>query len=244
MANYLLSELMLLAVLYATSYGLGLAVSTYRVRVNYTRKIVHFLLFFAPSFISVYLPYEKSLLTIGGSCLFFLAYLGTLAEPVRARVPVFAMGFAAIDRPEDRPFTLLWLSTQTAATYGVIVGLIVILGQMGRPELIFLPLIINGIGDGLAEPVGVRFGRHKYTVRALFTRERYTRSLEGSACVFVSALAALAFLAGSFTGTQLLLACLTIPLAATLVEAFSPHTWDSPFIYGAVGGLTVGILAV
>lgn len=31
MTNYLLSELMLLAVLYATSYGLGLAVSTYRV---------------------------------------------------------------------------------------------------------------------------------------------------------------------------------------------------------------------
>jgi phytol kinase len=173
-----------------------------------------------------------------------MLYLGSLAEPVRSRVPALAVGFAAIDRPEDRPHTLLWLSTQTLVTYVVLVGLIVVLGQMGKPELIFLPLIINGIGDGLAEPVGVRFGKHKYTVRALFTRERYTRSLEGSACVFVSALAALAFLAGSFTGAQLLLACLTIPLAATLVEALSPHTWDSPFIYAAVGGLTVAVLMV
>ena len=239
-----MSELTLLAIFYATTYTLGFAVQNYRARVNYTRKVIHFMLFFAPSFLSVYFPYEKTLYSIVGSCFFFLGYLATLAAPLRTRVPALATGFAAIDRPEDRPFTLLWLSTQTAATYVVIVALILVLSQVGRPELIYLPLIVNGIGDGLAEPVGVRFGRHTYSVKALFSDRRYTRSLEGSACVFLSAVAALIFLADSFTSTQLVIAFLTIPLASAVVEAMSPHTWDSPFIYSVIGVLTLMILAV
>lgn len=240
--NYFVSELLLLGIFYATTYVLGVAVKSWQVRVNYTRKIIHFMLFFAPSFLSVYFPYEKTLYSIVGSCFFFLGYLATLAAPVRARVPALATGFAAIDRPEDRPFTLLWLSTQTAATYVVIVALIIAFAQVGRPELIYLPLIINGIGDGLAEPVGVRFGRHRYTVKALFSDRRYTRSLEGSACVFISAVVGLAFLSASFTPTQLIAAFLLVPLASAVVEAVSPHTWDSPFIYGVVGMLTLLIV--
>ena len=34
-----------------------------------------------------------------------------------------------------------------------------------------------------------------------------------------------------------------IPLALTLAEAFSPHTWDTPFIIG-VGGIILGLLEV
>ncbi len=243
MSNYLMSEMLMLAIFYATTYLLGVAVKSYQVRVNYTRKVIHFMLFFAPSFLSVYFPYEKTLYSIIGSCFFFLGYLATLAAPFRSRVPALATGFAAIDRPEDRPFTLLWLSTQTAATYVIIVALILFFSQIGKPELIYLPLIINGIGDGLAEPVGIRFGRHRYSVKALFSG-RYTRSLEGSACAFLSAVAGLAFLSASFTPTQLLVAFLVIPPLSAIVEAFSPHTWDSPFIYGVVGALALLILMI
>jgi len=39
------------------------------------------------------------------------------------------------------------------------------------------------------------------------------------------------------SGVELALALGVIPIAMTLAEAFSPHTWDSPFLY-LVGGTT------
>ena len=50
--------------------------------------------------------------------------------------------------------------------------------------LIWIPFLSVGLGDGLAEPVGRIWGKHKYKVRAMCTSKRYTRSLEGSAVVF------------------------------------------------------------
>jgi hypothetical protein len=44
---------------------------------------------------------------------------------------------------------------------------------------------ITGVGDGLAEPVGIWLGKHKYKTRSCFSPRRYTRSWEGSArCAF------------------------------------------------------------
>ena len=40
------------------------------------------------------------------------------------------------------------------------------------------------VGDGLAEPIGKLYGKHKYETIALFTNQKFTRSYEGSACVF------------------------------------------------------------
>ncbi|MCE1180719.1 MAG: hypothetical protein LWW81_00170, partial [Rhodocyclales bacterium] len=39
----------------------------------------------------------------------------------------------------------------------------------------------------------------------------------------------------SFTHMQFLTAITLIPLGTTLAEAYSPHTWDTPFIYGVAG---------
>jgi phytol kinase len=99
-------------------------------------------------------------------------------------------------------------------------------------------VLVAGIGDGLAEPVGIRFGKRKYQVRALFTDRRYTRSLEGSSCVFVSAVLAILILKSHLTDTQLLLALGIVPVTMTLAEALSPHTWDGPFLY-LVGGVSL-----
>ena len=38
-------------------------------------------------------------------------------------------------------------------------------------ELVIIIMIINGIGDGLAEPIGIRFGKHKYKIYALFQKK-------------------------------------------------------------------------
>lgn len=159
--------------------------------------------------------------------LFFILFV----KPLRERVRAFDVAFHGIDRPEDRPHTLLWMATQTAGNFLASIPLSIYLGSIGKPELIFILILINGIGDGLAEPVGVRFGRHKYRTTALFTKKTYTRSLEGSLCVFLASIAALLLFFNSFTSAQLALLLLTLPAAMTLTEAKAPHTWDNPLLF-------------
>ena len=70
--------------------------------------------------------------------------------------------FLSFDRPEDRPNTLLWLSTQITVGYLILIPAIFFFISIGYSDLIMVPILVNGIGDGLAEPVGVKFGRLKY----------------------------------------------------------------------------------
>ncbi len=165
-----------------------------------------------------------------------------MAEPVRVRSRFISTAFAAIDRPEDRPYTLLWLSTQVLATYIVLIIMLAWLASYEMTVLIYITVLIAGIGDGLAEPVGVRFGKRKYQVKALFTEKKYTRSIEGSFCVFLSGILAVALLQEHLEFNQFILALLIIPITMTLAEAFSPHTWDGPFLYLTGGLSTVAVI--
>ena len=163
-------------------------------------------------------------------------------NPIRQRVSILATMFLSYDRPEDRPYTLLWLITQFMGSYVVLAIVIFYLAKYNAAELLYIPILINGIGDGLAEPVGIRFGKHHYQTRALFSSKKYTRSLEGSACVFITSILVVYFSHYPFTDLQFVIAITAIPILMTLAEAFSPHTWDSPLLY-ATGGLTlIGIL--
>jgi len=60
--------------------------------------------------------------------------------------------------------------------------------------------------------------------------------------MFVGILSIIAF-SHLFTLMQLFAALLTVPIATTLAEAYSPHTWDSPFIYGVAGVLLIAIVS-
>jgi phytol kinase len=219
-------------------FACGVLVQHYSVRVNYTRKIMHFALFFLPQFMLTFFAYESSLFTGIFNATLTMAVLGLFIEPIRSKIAIINTMFTSIDRPEDRPYTLLWLSTQFLASYLVLMPLIYYLNQHQLRELLYIPILINGLGDGLAEPVGIRFGRHHYTTKAIFSSRRYTRSFEGSLCVFIVSLLAILGYQHLFTTTQLIAALLLIPPIMTLTEAFSPHTWDSPFLY-LVGGVSL-----
>ena len=243
MANYWLSEAARTLVLFVAAYALGLWVQRRGIRVNYTRKILHFLLFFVPLSLAPLLPFQASTFTIVTSGLVFLGSILVLGAPLRARSGFLATAYAAFDRPEDRPYTLLWLSTQILATYAVLIPVIWWLDGYGKTQLVFIAVLVAAIGDGLAEPVGVRFGRHTYRTRALFTDRSYTRSLEGSACVLASGMLAVLVMRSQFDReAQFLLALLLVPVLMTLAEAWSPHTWDGPFLYGVGGASTVAAL--
>ena len=213
----------------------GLLVVKLNWKVNYTRKINHFFVFFLPYINKLIFPFEESFYTQIIISIVGLLTLAIYLKPLREKVYIIQLMFAAFDRPEDRPYTLKWLFTQYLATYLVAVPLWLVFSKIGHTEAIPMIILINAIGDGLAEPIGITWGKHKYKVKALFTNREYTRSIEGSACVFFSSLIILLFFHNSFTSLQFIFALLFVPITATLVEAKSPHTWDSPFIFGGVG---------
>jgi phytol kinase len=213
------------------SYGTGSLVFHKDVKVNYTRKINHFALFIIPMVLDRMIPFGRSIETFMLSAILTVATLFIYIQPVRSRVPFVRRMFLSFDRPEDRPYTLKWLSTQIIAGYIIIVPAIILFLRLGYGTLVFIPVLINGFGDGLAEPVGVRFGKHQYRTRALFSGRTYERSLEGSACVFLASIVVLFIFQSSFSDIEFIVALAALPMAMTLAEAFSPHTWDTPFLF-------------
>jgi phytol kinase len=243
-ASYWAFQATSLAVLYAIAFVCGLMVLRWNVRVNYTRKINHFALFFLPMYIATFYSPPDTPATTLMTGLITIGMLSAYAAPLRARSASLGVMFSSFDRPEDRPNTLWWLQSQVAAGYAVAIPLAIVMARLGHPDLMLIPILINGIGDGLAEPVGVRFGRHRYTVRPLTGKETYTRSYEGSACVLITGFIIIALFREAFTPTQFWTALATVPLIMTLTEAWSPHTWDTPFLF-LTGGLTLtGIITM
>ena len=237
-AEYWIHHTIFYSLLLGIHYANGRWVIRRGIRVNYTRKINHFAVFFLPPLLRVFVPYDynpQAFLVDIGLTFFFLTMF---TRPFRSRSSVLLTMFRSFDRPEDRPFTLLWLSTQFLVSYLVLIPLLMYFSEQQILPLIFIVILTAGIGDGLAEPVGVRFGKHKYTTYALFTKRRYTRSIEGSACVFFTCMLCTLGFSSYFTDTQFIMAITFLPILLTLAEAWSPHTWDSPFIY-LVGGVTL-----
>ncbi len=200
------------------------------VRVNYTRKIVHFAEFILPVVVNKYFVYEGGLGTLAMLYAVILASLLIFLKPIRKRSAFVATMFASFDRPEDRPNTLLWVAIQDFL--GAIVGILLVwrLTQLGMLHVLIMTTAFSAIGDGLAEPVGVRWGRHRYRVLALFSKQKHHRTWEGSAVVFICTALSIVWFRYSFSPHQFLLALIAVPILVTLAEAWSPHTIDQPFI--------------
>ena len=216
----------------AVMLSTGVLARYFNVKVNYTRKINHFAIFFLPVFIDQQFNAETftDFIYLAISALITTASLLAFYEPIRKAIPPFQLMFEGFDRPEDRPHTLTWLWSQFAAGFAVMLPMIWLCGQWGLESLVLIPILINVIGDGLAEPVGVRFGTHKYKTRALFTNKEFVRTLEGSACVLITGFIVILMHFEYFSTIQFIFAMLLIPIIMTLTEAYSPHTWDTPFL--------------
>ena len=222
-----LSKLMVMFIVALTG---GLYVKYRGVRVNYTRKINHFALFFIPSLFDKFFIVHDSPYTWIGELIFFLGSFAVFLKPVRSRIPIIATAFSSFDRPEDRPYTLLWYVMQEITGYLVVMPAITIYEKYNILALLSIPILVSVFGDGLAEPIGIKFGKHKYHVNALFVNRKYVRSIEGSSIVFISSILVVAFFHPFFTSIQYLIAMLVLPIAMTLAEAYSPHTFDNPLI--------------
>ncbi len=232
------AEILKLVLLGGVAFVCGLLVRHRGVKVNYTRKVNFFALYLVPIAVNQLLPTVESTPAAAVRAVFFMVLMAFFLKPVRERLWLAGTMFLSYDRPEDRPHTMFWLTTQLLAGYAVIIPMQMLFQKLHFSELIFIPILVHGLGDGLAEPVGTRFGKHKYSCRALFSKRRYTRSLEGSSCVFVAGVAAVLLFHASFTPPQFAAALALVPIGMTLAEAFSPHTWDTPYMF-LVGTLSI-----
>lgn len=226
----IVSQIFKISLLAGIAFGCGLLVQRYGVKVNYTRKINHFALFCLPQALDDIFGVARGITPGIVNGFATVALFGVFWEPIRSRMTWAQTMFLSYDRPEDRPHTLHWLVTQFLAALVVIIPMLIWFRQSGYPHLALMVILIATVGDGLAEPIGVRFGKTKYSVRGFFTDRCYTRSYMGSACVFVASVAGVLLFYDSFTPNQLLAALAVLPIAMTLSEAISPHTWDTPFL--------------
>lgn len=236
-----------------------LAVKT-GINIGYTRKMLHFSSFFLPFLVNEIFPVTSHFsITLLKFWLILWVYL-LATKPIRHKFYLSLLLFRAIDRPDDRPYTLKWMVSQFLVSSLVILPFIAMWDPVDSEYLILILVLINGLGDGLAEPVGIKFGRYSfnccnknfkltYKTRAIWYNGRpcngeFKRSYPGSFMVYIVSLISIVILNEPFTQNQFILTLIALPLVMTLTEAMSPRTWDSPFLF-LIGALFLtGVLEI
>lgn len=204
----------ILALLVGTGGAVWVAVLRDRgMRVAYTRKIFHFLIFTVAALV-------HAVWSLAGTVVFGAVIAGmVLAAVLKGEGHPF---YEALARETDRPRRTLFILVPLVTTAlggllsAVVAGPFAVVGYLAA-----------GWGDAVGEPVGARWGRHPYSVPSL-AGVPATRTLEGSAAVLVvSAVAsglALATLGFRLDAVWVGALC---GLGAAVVEAGSNHGLDN-----------------
>ena len=184
------------------------------VRTPYTRKIFHFLIFSAAG--AIQLVWGLPGVVVFGSVTSAIVLIAVW------RGDGFPF-YEAMARPADAPRRTLFIliPLMTTAIGGVVSNLVF-------PAYAFAGYLVCGWGDAAGEPVGTRWGRHRYRVPSM-GGVRSTRSLEGSATVFTAGAAAtaIALLASGHGAADAGLIAIAAGGAGALVEAISTHGLDN-----------------
>lgn len=212
------------------------AVRRWRLKINYVRKLGLRPWKKLTAFVIPFLVTQGAGSIPDTIILFSLVQLVTIATEwhvIRRRSRLFRFAFLSWDRLEDRPYSMRYDLLEDVLRFLIYLPFMVLFGA--QSIIVLIPNLVNEFGDGLAEPVGIRFGKHPYRTRALwhggkFWSGVYQRTWEGSATVFVVTIIVLLFFMGSFTGIEMLWLLLLLPIGMTVAEAISPHTADGPLI--------------
>lgn len=191
-----------------------------RMETPYTRKIFHFLIFSFAGILQIVFGLNAVVL------------LGITVSSIVLYAVVRGAGFPlyeALARPADSPHRTLFVLIPlfTTALGGIFTNLFF-------PEYAVLGYWICGWGDAIGEPVGARWGEHRYRVPS-FAGVRATRTLEGSAAVF-AATVLISFVGLLIYGVSVSVALQTALLcgvAVVIVEAISTHGLDNFTIQAA-----------
>jgi phytol kinase len=185
-------------------------------KTGYTRKVFNVFIFGTVAMLQWRLG-TSAVCLFGGMCtlaIFFAVWRGP-----------GNMLYEAMAREKDEPHRTFFIVVPYFTT--LVGGL---LSNMLFGPIAVAGYLVTGLGDTVGEPAGLMFGKHHYRVRSLSSVPA-TRSVEGSAAVFIMSVVALLLAAAvsphialSHFGT---LKIIVIAAVATFVEAVSPHGWDN-----------------
>lgn len=228
-------------ILFLLQYILGCGVLYYNWHVGYTRKVVHVGFFLLPFLFDLYVPMpstKKWLWALWNVHIICWMLFG-LTKPIRSRIPMIQIMYAAVDRPEDRGLTQVYTIVQVPLSICVIAIASVLLDTVWNvPRWTLCPIIAVTFGDGLAEPVAVFWernkccgGTHRYeTTGCCSGGRKYTRSIEGSAVVFIWTIASVLMIEPETSGKQCAFLLSILPITMTCLEMYAPHSMDNPFL--------------
>jgi len=199
--------------------GLGALLAGYLklrkgVKTNYTRKLFHVLNF----------TYAAVVYVIGGTvAVLIFGGLGIGAMLMAMFLKDGNILLEGLAREQDAPHRKLYVIVPFIAT--AVAG---VFDNWLMARFAVVGYLVSGWGDAAGEPVGVRWGKHRYKVRALFG-VRCTRSLEGSLGVFAVSWAGafIALLIAQVAWLPAVPISLAAAGAAALVEAVSSHGLDN-----------------
>lgn len=165
-----------------------------------------------------WLPAATAEASVYAACALLLPCVGAACRS-RDRGP-FRMMFLANTRRSDAPHEAFYFWSSWVVSMA---GLAIIQIAWGDIVVTRTAGLLVGIGDGVAEPVGRRLGRHRFRVPTLTRGRPAFRSLEGCAAVFVGCSLTLV----ACFGTSSIAAVLLLAAVLTAVEALSPHGLDN-----------------
>jgi phytol kinase len=184
---------------------------------GYTRKIFHVLIFLSAVAVQTFWGFVA------------VSLFGTMVSLVIAYALFCGIGnkfYEALAREQDGPYRTYYIVLPYFAT---------LIGGLAN-NIFFGPLsvvgyLVGGLGDAAGEPVGTRWGKHRYAIPTFGNTPATTRSYEGSLGVLIVSLIAL-FLAIAISPDIHLnvRSAMTLPviaMACTVIEAVSPHGWDN-----------------
>jgi len=202
-------------------------------KTGYTRKTLHFLIFFTAAGLHLWggMP-AVNVLGVGMGI--FVLY------SVWAGDGNFFFESMAREKDSPRRGYFIVVPYLTTAAGGLISNLL--FGGFA-----IMGYALCGAADAIAEPVGVRFGKHKYRVPSLRKVKVAERSLEGSLSVFlVSWALSLLFFVYLYQVPfeKALIASFALSVILTLVEAISFHGSDNLTIQVTASGLAYLFLKI
>ena len=195
------------------------------VRIPYTRKIFHFIIFSAAGLLQYY--YGLQAVSLMGGMVFLLVLIAVFFGD---KIWFYQALARETDAPHQKKFIILPLLA--TAIGGIIANILF-------TETAFIGYFVGGWGDAIGEPVGTRWGKHRYTVPTLFG-VKATRSLEGSSAVFIMSATIATLCILQLTALPIAMALIfgiICGLAAAVVEAISSHGLDNLTIQLVAAGV-------
>jgi len=187
-------------------------------KTGYTRKVFHFVTFITIAIIMSVPALGMPIVCLHGG----MTSLVILYALVRGNGHPL---YEAMAREKDAPHRTAYIVTPYLAT--LLGGLF---GAIYFAPYAIAGFLVTGLGDAVGEPVGTRWGKHRYRVITATSTVSY-RSYEGSLAVLLASLLCLVIavaMSGALPWSLSLLYVLPlIALLCALVEAISPHGWDN-----------------